>query len=405
MAAPIKVQDIPLLGTPIDNGDKLLGERVDGETRRIEFQMDISKDASPTLGGNLALNTFSIGPVTATQIGYLQNITSDVQAQIDAGKTTLGIVTTGTWEADTIEVPYGGSGRTSATAYALVAGGTTSTDPHQSLATGSTGQILQSAGASALPTYSTAVFASTYGASTLLYSNGADNVAGLATANNGTLVTDGSGVPSISSTLPSAVQGNITSVGTIASGVWNGTDIDVADGGTGRSSHTAYAVICGGTTSTAAQQSIASVGAAGEVLTSNGAGALPTFQAVPANTAATQADQETATSTTTFVSPGRQQYHPSAAKLWIKFTSITTTTNLASYNVSSLTDGGVGLTTINFTVSFSSTNYGFVSGPGDLGTGYVQALSYAVGSVNVRANNASGSAVDGIQHVAIFGDQ
>lgn len=56
------------------------------------------------------------------------------------------------------------------------------------------------------------------------------------------------------------------------------TDIAVADGGTGRSSHTAYAVLCGGTTTTAAQQSIASVGTSGQVLTSNGASALPTFQ-------------------------------------------------------------------------------------------------------------------------------
>lgn len=49
-------------------------------------------------------------------------------------------------------------------------------------------------------------------------------------------------------------------------------------GGTGRASHTAYAVICGGTTGTGAQQSIASVGSSGQVLTSNGAAALPTFQ-------------------------------------------------------------------------------------------------------------------------------
>lgn len=62
-----------------------------------------------------------------------------------------------------------------------------------------------------------------------------------------------------------------------------GTDVAVADGGTGRSSHTAYAVLCGGTTTTAAQQSIASVGSSGQVLTSNGAGALPTFQNGPAS--------------------------------------------------------------------------------------------------------------------------
>lgn len=54
--------------------------------------------------------------------------------------------------------------------------------------------------------------------------------------------------------------------------------VPVASGGTARTSHTAYAVICGGTTSTGAQQSIASVGTDGQILTSNGAGALPTFQ-------------------------------------------------------------------------------------------------------------------------------
>lgn len=60
--------------------------------------------------------------------------------------------------------------------------------------------------------------------------------------------------------------------------VTGGTDLTVPDGGTGVSSFTAYAVICGGTTSTGALQSIAGVGTSGQVLTSNGAGALPTFQ-------------------------------------------------------------------------------------------------------------------------------
>lgn len=58
-----------------------------------------------------------------------------------------------------------------------------------------------------------------------------------------------------------------------------GGTLPVANGGTGATSQTAYAVICGGTTSTDPYQSVASVGTAGQVLTSNGAGALPTFQA------------------------------------------------------------------------------------------------------------------------------
>ena len=55
--------------------------------------------------------------------------------------------------------------------------------------------------------------------------------------------------------------------------------IDVSSGGTGLSTATtAYGVIAAGTTTTGAFQNIGT-GASGEVLTSNGAGALPTFQA------------------------------------------------------------------------------------------------------------------------------
>lgn len=74
----------------------------------------------------------------------------------------------------------------------------------------------------------------------------------------------------------------ITTLGTVTTGVWNGTDVAVADGGTGVSTLTAYAPIFGGTTGTGAVQS-GTVGTAGQILTSNGAGALPTFQAAPSS--------------------------------------------------------------------------------------------------------------------------
>ena len=54
--------------------------------------------------------------------------------------------------------------------------------------------------------------------------------------------------------------------------------LTVSEGGTGAVSQTAYTVLCGGTTSTGSIQSIASVGTSGQTLTSNGGGALPTFQ-------------------------------------------------------------------------------------------------------------------------------
>lgn len=78
-------------------------------------------------------------------------------------------------------------------------------------------------------------------------------------------------------TLTRSSAGNVAIEGNVIYRA-GGTDVVVADGGTGLSSTTAYAVLCGGTTSTGALQSIASVGTSGQVLTSNGAGALPTFQ-------------------------------------------------------------------------------------------------------------------------------
>jgi hypothetical protein len=71
--------------------------------------------------------------------------------------------------------------------------------------------------------------------------------------------------------------------------------------------------------------------------------------------AATQADQEAATSTTSFVTPGRQHFHPSAAKFWVVFTG-NSTTILASYNMTSITDGTTEAT-VTIATDFSSANW------------------------------------------------
>jgi len=102
---------------------------------------------------------------------------------------------------------------------------------------------------------------------------------GVATALGNAVTGSGSVVCATSPTLTTPA------LGTPASGtLTNCTGLPVAGGGTGMTSATAYAVLCGGTTSTAAHQSIASVGSSGQILTSNGAGALPTFQAAAATT-------------------------------------------------------------------------------------------------------------------------
>jgi trimeric autotransporter adhesin len=57
----------------------------------------------------------------------------------------------------------------------------------------------------------------------------------------------------------------------------------VPGGGTGNFAFTAYTVLCAGTTTTGTFQNVVSVGTSGQVLTSNGASALPTFQAAGAS--------------------------------------------------------------------------------------------------------------------------
>jgi hypothetical protein len=80
-----------------------------------------------------------------------------------------------------------------------------------------------------------------------------------------------------------------------------GTDLSVSDGGTGVSSLTAYAPLFGGTSSTNPVQS-GTVGTSGQLLVSNGAGSLPTFQTIGYEVTANKSTD------TTFASPDNTTY-------------------------------------------------------------------------------------------------
>ena len=81
-------------------------------------------------------------------------------------------------------------------------------------ASGSAGVLLRSDGTNYVAT--TTTYPNTNALNTILYASSANVMSALATATNGILITDGTtGIPSISSTLPSAVQGNITSAGAV----------------------------------------------------------------------------------------------------------------------------------------------------------------------------------------------
>jgi hypothetical protein len=124
---------------------------------------------------------------------------------------------------------------------------------------------------------------------------------------------------------------------------------------------------------------------------------------------AVQSEMETATAVDAIVSPGRQHFHPSAAKFWCQ-ASISGTA-ITSYNVTSVTDTAVGKVTVNIATDFSSADFCAVGGA-VLNLGATAALLYAVspptaaGTILVQATNIANNAfVDPAEWSVVgFGD-
>lgn len=104
------------------------------------------------------------------------------------------------------------------------------------------------------------------------------------------VINDGTGIVGLRVT--GTLTGITVAVGEKCIAAWNNGDfvkiststaltgtVPVANGGTGLTTTTAYSVVFSGTTATGNFQASAGPGTATHVLTSNGAGALPTFQA------------------------------------------------------------------------------------------------------------------------------
>ncbi len=168
-----------------------------------------------------------------------------------ASITTLGTITTGTWNASVVSLQYGG---TSANLSAAASNGgvvwSNATQMQILAGTATARQMLQS-GSTATPAWSTATWPATTTQYGILYSSGTNIVGQITTGNDGVLVTGGTGIPTISSTLPNAVQLNITSVGALSAGSLAAgfTPVTVPIGGTGATSFTANGMLYGNGTS------------------------------------------------------------------------------------------------------------------------------------------------------------
>lgn len=125
---------------------------------------------------------------------------------------------------------------------------------------------------------------------------------------------------------------------------------------------------------------------------------------------AAQSDQETATSTTLAVSPGRQQFHPGHPKFWAYVTVSGGTPTLATnYNVTSITDSGVGSLTVTIATDFSGTSWAPLCNADKTGTiadDTFYVTPAAAGSIVLSNLNTNVAALDPVSWTASgFGDQ
>jgi hypothetical protein len=134
-----------------------------------------------------------------------------------------------------------------------------------------------------------------------------------------------------------------------------------------------------------------------------------TAAAIAGDMVATQAQQETGTSVITAVSPGRQQYHPSAAKCWLNCGVTGSTSINASYNITTIADGGTGIVDVTIATDFTNGSYAILLSQYDanpLITHVDPSSAITAGTFRIVTEDSAGSGGDPDAHfAAAFGDQ
>lgn len=233
--------------TPQWSGSLSDGQIIIGKTNDLPAAANLTAGTGISItNGNNSITITNTAPSTVTPAAMTRvddtNVTltlggTPATSLLQAVSLTLG------WTGQ-LGVSRGGTGASAVGANGTLAQSdgtkyTFTTAAYPSTAT-SAGTMLRANGTNWLA--STSTFADTYAASSLLYSNGANTVTGLATANSATLVTDATGVPSwtssmtngqilIGSTGATPVPATIT--GTLGITVTNGAGTITISGGGG----------------------------------------------------------------------------------------------------------------------------------------------------------------------------
>ena len=146
--------------------------------------------------------------IDVNTVGGVSTVSIDANYVGQSSITTLGTITSGTWNGSIIDLVHGG---TNANLTASNGGIVWSNATQMQILSGTitANQVLLS-GNAATPAWSTATYPNTTTANQILYSSVNNTIQGLVTANSAVLVTDVGGVPSLSTTLPAVAAGACT---------------------------------------------------------------------------------------------------------------------------------------------------------------------------------------------------